>query len=99
MTFANGVDFTFPSYDLAPGGYCLVVRNTAAFQAKYGSGLPVVGQYAGSLNNAGERIELLDAAGTVIHDFRFEDDWFDITDGLGFSLDSQRPQDSGPECV
>jgi hypothetical protein len=86
VTFANGVDFTFPSFELAPGRYCLVVRDTAAFEAKYGSGLPVAGRYAGNLNNAGERLELLDAAGTVIHDFRFEDDWFDITDGQGFSL-------------
>ena len=75
-----------------------MVRDTAAFEAKYGSGLPVAGQYAGSLNNAGERIELLDAAGTVIHDFRFEDDWFDITDGLGFSLTVKDPQTADPNA-
>jgi hypothetical protein len=96
VRFTKGVDFTFPSYDLAPGGYCLVVKNTAAFQARYGPGLPIVGQYAGSLNNAGERIELLDAAGTVIHDFRFDDDWFDLTDGQGFSLTVKDPRTADP---
>ncbi len=96
VTFANGVDFTFPSYELAPGRYCVVVRDTAAFEAKYGSGLPVVGQYAGNLNNAGERIELLDAAGAVIHSFRFQDDWFDIADGPGFSLTIKDPETADP---
>ncbi len=96
--FANGVDFTFPGYELVPGGYGLVVKNTAAFQARYSSGLPIVGQYAGSLNNAGERIELLDAAGTHIHDFRFQDNWFDITDGLGFSLTVKDPRIADPNA-
>ena len=96
VRFSNGVDFTFPSFDLAPNACCLVVKDTAAFAAKYGSGLPVVGQYGGSLNNAGERIELLDAAGAVIQNFRFEDNWFDITDGLGFSLTVRSPQTTDP---
>jgi hypothetical protein len=96
VKFSNGVEFTFPSFDLAPSAYCLVVKDTAAFTAKYGSGLPVVGQYAGSLNNAGERIELLDAAGTVIQDFRYEDNWFDITDGVGFSLTARSPSTTDP---
>jgi hypothetical protein len=96
VKFANGIEFTFPSFDLAPGAYCLVVKDTAAFTAKYGSGLPVVGQYAGNLNNAGERIELLDAAGAVIQNFRFEDNWFDITDGLGFSLTARSPKSTDP---
>ena len=91
VKFADGVDFTFPDFRLVPSRYCLVVRNATAFHARYGSGLPVVGEYAGSLNNAGERVELLDAVGTAIHDFRFEDNWFDITDGLGFSLTVKDP--------
>jgi len=96
VKFANGVDFTFPGFDLAPGAYCLVVRDTAAFTARYGSGLPVVGEYAGSLSNAGERIDLVDAAGAAIQDFRFEDNWFDITDGLGFSLTARSPKTTDP---
>jgi len=98
VRFTNGIEFTFPSYDLPAGGYCLVVRDATAFQAKYGSGLPVVGRYAGSLDNAGERIELLDAAGTVIHDFRYKDGWFDITDELGFSLTVTDPRTDDPNA-
>ncbi|MEN6337275.1 MAG: hypothetical protein ABFE01_23720, partial [Phycisphaerales bacterium] len=46
VRFAKGIDFTFPSFELAPGGYCLVVKNLAAFEAVYGNGLPIVGQYS-----------------------------------------------------
>jgi hypothetical protein len=52
----------------------------------------VVGQYTGSLNNAGERLELVDAAGTPIESFEYNDNWFDITDGPGFSLTLKDPQ-------
>ncbi|MBN2130968.1 MAG: CotH kinase family protein, partial [Sedimentisphaerales bacterium] len=91
VKFTNGIDFTFGSFELAPGDYCLVVKDVLAFEGKYGGGFNIAGQYDGSLNNAGESIELHDAAGTVIHDFRFQDNWFDITDGLGFSLTVKDP--------
>jgi hypothetical protein len=86
VRFSDGVDFTFANTLLAPGDFCLVVRDRAAFDALYGPDLPVAGEYTGSLNDAGERVELQDAAGAVIHDFQYHDDWFDLTDGSGFSL-------------
>ena len=86
VTFTNGVEFTFPSTELAPGGYTLVVRDVSAFESVYGDGLAVAGQYEGSLDNAGERLELQDAAGQTITTFRYQDDWHDLTDGQGFSL-------------
>ncbi|MBN1360483.1 MAG: lamin tail domain-containing protein [Sedimentisphaerales bacterium] len=91
VSFTDGVEFTFPSLDLPPGGYVVVVRDIIAFQARYGDEIAVAGQYAGSLDNAGERIELQDAAGRVIHSFRFQDDWYDLTDGLGLSLTVKNP--------
>ncbi len=86
VRFTDGVDFTFPGIALEPGAYIVVVRDVAAFKARYGNDVPLAGVYAGSLSNAGEHIELRDAAGQAIHSFRFEDDWYDLTDGLGFSL-------------
>ncbi len=99
VRFTDGIDFTFPSFQLAPSGYCLVVRDSAAFEAKYGSGLPVVGQYTGSLNNGGERIELHDAAGRVIHSFEYRDDWYDSTDGGGSSLTVRAPAAVDPNTL
>ncbi len=86
VQFTRGVQFTFPYVDLAPGDYLLVVEDIDAFEAVYGGGLPIAGRYTGKLDNAGEWIELQDAAGQVVHSFRYDDDWYEITDGMGFSL-------------
>ena len=86
VSFTNGVEFTFPDRDLAPDEYILVVEDIDAFTNKYGTELNIAGEYFGSLNNGGERIELLDAAGSTIHNFKYNDNWFTITDGMDFSL-------------
>jgi len=92
VRFADGIEYAFPSFDLPAGGYCLVVKDLAAFQAKYGSKLPVVGEYAGSLDNGGERMELADAVGQVIQSFVYDDSWFKNTDGQGYSLTVKDPR-------
>ncbi len=99
VRFTDGIEFTFPRFDLSPAGYCLVVKDHAAFEAKYGPGLPVAGQYAGSLNNAGERIEIQDAAGRTIHGFSYRDDWYRLTDGEGFSLTVIDPYAVDPNAL
>ena len=86
VSFTNGINFTFPSIDLAPGEYIVVVQDRNAFEARYGSNINIAGQYSGRLNDAGERITLADAIGRTILDFRYEDGWHSITDGEGFSL-------------
>jgi hypothetical protein len=89
VRFANGVEFDFTGSavtSLAPGARVLVVKNLAAFTSRYGSGLNVAGQYVGSLDNGGERLQLHDAVGESIHDFDYENDWYPITDGPGASL-------------
>ena len=91
VRFSEGVDLTFSSVALAPGEYALVVRDITAFENRYGADLNVVGQYEGSLNNGGERVVLEDATGQVICDLDFSDGWYDITDGLGFSLTVKAP--------
>jgi hypothetical protein len=95
--FTNGVDFVFPSIEVAPDEYILVVKDQSAFAAQYPdfSGV-IAGQYTGSLANNGERIELRDAAGQVIHDFRYGDGWRRITDGQGFSLTIIDPANPDP---
>ncbi len=96
VRFARGITFTFPPFDLPAEGYCLLVKDLTAFEAVYGNKLPVVGQYTGSLDNAGEKLELLDAVGQVIQSFEYKDNWFDLTDGLGFSLTMRDPRTGDP---
>ncbi|HXJ72043.1 MAG TPA: lamin tail domain-containing protein, partial [Candidatus Dormibacteraeota bacterium] len=84
--FSNGLDFTFPDIVLTPGGYVLVVRNTAAFISRYGNGHNIAGQYVGTLDNGGETIRLDDAVGEKILEFKYNNSWYPITDGPGASL-------------
>lgn len=86
VKFTNGIDFTFGDTILAPNAYILVANNPAHLEMRYGMELPIAGQYTGLLDNKGERIRLVDAIGSVIHDFEYKDGWYDITDGQGFSL-------------
>jgi len=86
VRFTNGINFTFPDIDLAPGQYIVVVRNLTAFTTQYGTEINTAGQYSGSLNNAGEKIKLEDAIGQTILDFSYSDNWRNITDGQGYSL-------------
>ena len=95
VEFTNGIRFAFDSTELASGDFLLIVRNVAAFEARYGQGYRIAGQYSGSLDNAGERIELRDAASQTIQSFRFRDNWYDATDGLDFSLVARDPLAAG----
>ena len=89
VQFTNGIFFAFSGSGvttLAPGARVLVVRNVAAFADRYGSGLPVAGQFAGALDNSGERIRLIDGTGEEVLDFRYNNSWYPVTDGSGPSL-------------
>lgn len=89
VRFASGITFNFSDgtiLSLAPGGRVLVVRNTPAFTALYGAGLPIAGQFVGALNNGGEKIRLDDAVGEKILEFNYSNLWYPTTDGAGFSL-------------
>jgi hypothetical protein len=86
VKFTEGIHFTFGPNTLAAGDQVLVVEDVNAFNAKYGAGKNVAGQYTGNLANNGEHIRLEDAIGRTILDFNYVDSWQDSTDGEGFSL-------------
>jgi len=72
VRFTKGIDFDFGgsgTETLEPGEYVLVVKNRAAFEVRYGAGLPIAGEYPNdNLRNSGERLKLSFGAGTTIHD-------------------------------
>jgi hypothetical protein len=86
VRFTEGIHLSLPSVELAPDESGVVVKDIDAFRTRYGAVPSVLGQYTGSLDNGGERLRLEDAAGQTIHDFRYRDDWYETTDGEGFSL-------------
>lgn len=79
VKFAEGVAFTFTRSaitSLAPGEFVLVVCNQAAFEARYGTAHSdrIAGEFAPTrLDNAGERLHLVDGLGNTIADFRYND--------------------------
>jgi hypothetical protein len=91
VRLSEAVRFIFPAMTLAPDGHVLVVQNTDVFEARYGTGLPVAGEYSGVLSPEGERLVLKDPIGQVIHDFTYETAWYDITRSQDFSL-TVRPE-------
>jgi hypothetical protein len=94
VKFTEGIHFTFPDMELDPDECVVVVRNQSAFEAQYGTSVNIAGEYTGSLANNGERIRLQDAIGRMILDFEYEDRWYPIADGDGFSLTIIEPSDS-----
>lgn len=99
VRFTDGIYFDFPAVDVAPGALVLLVKDRDAFTGMYGPDLPVIGEYTGSLNNAGEWIELQDAARQTIHGFRYQDDWYEQTDGEGHSLIVKHPASMSPGAL
>jgi autotransporter-associated beta strand protein len=91
VRFTNGISFEFSSgsvKELGPYQSVLVVANLAAFQARYGVGMNIAGQYTGTLSNNGERLTLFDRRGLAICDFSYKDSgkWPSRADGDGSTL-------------
>jgi hypothetical protein len=86
FTLSGGIDFVFPPVQLEAGDTAIVVADVGAFQSRYGSQPLVVGAYNKRLDNSGDRLILTGPLHEPILDFRYEDDWYPITDGTGFSL-------------
>jgi hypothetical protein len=96
VRFIAGVtfDFTVSSVtNLAAGARLLVVKSRSAFEFRYGTNLPVAGEYSGQLDNSGEPIQLVDFFGAIIHEFTYDDaaPWPAPADGQGRSLEVLDP--------
>jgi len=87
VAFTNGIDFTFADVEVGGGDQVVVVKKKSAFVSAHPefSGV-IAGEYAGSLDNGGERVEVQDALGQIIQSFKYKDGWRGLTDGRGFSL-------------
>ncbi len=102
VRLSGGVDFTFPNVTLGPDEHIVVVNDIGSFQNRYGTAIPVAGQFQGNLGNSSERLRLQLPAPNEINilDFDYDDGWYPITDGSGFSLviiDALGPRNSWRE--
>ncbi len=72
--FASGVHWTFPDIELEAGEYLVIAADTERFRALYPDVARVLGNWEGRLSNQGEKLQLLDAGGRVVHEVRYSDD-------------------------
>jgi hypothetical protein len=93
--FTDGITYGFGSANpaaltLAPGGRAIIVANLAAFISRNGNNpaVRILGEFSGSLNNAGETVTLLAASASVIASFTYltSEPWPVDADGPGYSL-------------
>lgn len=99
VRFTTGITFNFADNTLIlPGGRLVIVKNLAAFEARYGTAIPIASDvlgsnpYGGRLSNKGEQIVLLDASDTIIRDFTFDDELpWPYVDGSGFTMVLKSP--------
>ena len=92
--FTEGIQYVFPPETRLEAGGCLVVcRNRARFLARYGlSGDGVAGDFAGRLDDNGERLVLRDGGDRIADVVGYHDlaPWPENADGLGAS--SHQPE-------
>jgi hypothetical protein len=97
-SFKKGISFEFPPRtELPGGGYLVICRNIQTFASNYGAAIPVVGDFSGRLSHRGEKLELCNAAGTVIDVVSYSDHspWPTAPDGHSTSLERICPFGSG----
>jgi hypothetical protein len=85
--FIEGIEYTFPNEaSVSPNGFVVLASNSSLFQKRYG--LAPTGEYNQQLDNAGERLTLVAAAGDTLFTVRYNDKapWPETADGLGYSL-------------
>ncbi len=100
--FVEGVEVLLADVTVEPGEYVVVVSNQDAFRRRYGDVARIVGEYSNPLDtaldfrlrNSGEELVMIGALGEPILDFSYDDAWYPLTDGDGFSLVRREPLDA-----
>lgn len=90
---SGAVNYTFPAgFKLQAGEFAAVAASPAELENVYGI-TGVLGPYSGSLNNAGDNLKLLNAAGAVRLEVEYSPNppWPVSADGAGHSLILARP--------
>ena len=86
----GGFEFELPSgARLEKDARTVIVRDMDRFREVHGAEIPVAGVFTGELKNAGETVELLDAAGSRVDAAAFSSEapWPPGADGYGSSLE------------
>lgn len=69
----KGVKFTFPAFNLPPGGHVVIAADPEVFRQQHPETASVLGGWDGKLSNSGEEIELENAEGETVDTVRYSD--------------------------
>jgi hypothetical protein len=89
----GGVEYQFPDgFTLEAGQFAVIAADPAALQQEYGI-TGVLGPFAGRLNNSGDAVVMLNAAGAIRLEVEYDakGPWPVAADGTGHSLVLWRP--------
>ena len=92
-SICNGINFVFPRGTYLDGhSYLVVCADEAVIRDRYGI-TNTIGNWAGSLDNSGERIEICNTGGKVVVEMRYNDrgKWPVGADGTGHTLALKAP--------
>ena len=90
--FDQGVTYTFSNgVSIAAGGYLIISEDPSAFATKFRTN--AVGPWVGSLNNDGENVRLVDAAGRTVDEVEYQlgFPWPTVGDAPGLSIELINP--------
>jgi hypothetical protein len=98
--FTKGIKFKFPQGTrIDAKGFLVLCRNPERFKQYYD--VPVAGSFNQKLSNAGERLELSEAAGRKVDSVKYQDTapWPMGADGASGSLERICPETTGEDVV
>lgn len=93
--FTDGVSFVFqPGHRIEAGSFIVLCADAAAFSLLYPGVTNIAGNYAGRLDNGGERLTLRDAMAREVDSISYDDlhPWPTEPDGLGPSMELANPK-------
>jgi hypothetical protein len=99
MRFKEGIDLTFfDDMDLPAGMRGVLVRNRAAFRARHGTNVRILGEFVGSLDDGGERVALFSALYAATADFSYDNDapWPEALAGRSLVLRGENLDPANP---
>ena len=91
FTLRGDISFDFPDETLGPGECAAIVAHADAFALRYPWQPRVLGAFTNRLPNDAGRLVLSGPMREAILDFSYSDEWYPITDSIGFSLVHNNP--------
>ena len=90
LRLENGIRYNFENgispQVLAPGERLIIAQNAVLLKLAYPNVSNLIGDFSGSLANDRDTVTLVNDQGHIISEVTYDDRWYPLADGIGFSL-------------